>query len=345
MRVVIVGNGNREKALYEHSQYRCELYPLVPSQSSIQEMVHVINQFDPDLVVIGPEEPLVDGIVDLLPTHTVFGPTKAMARLEGSKIYAHEICDQLGIKTPKYYVPDNSNDAEKAIQNFPNLLVVKADGLHKGKGVFVADTIEEALAVTIGMEEPYLLEERLFGQECSVTTLIGPTGDIHMLPTVRDYKRAFDGDAGLNTGGMGGYSPVPYIEPHLPAIRRNIIEPIVSKLSYVNAFLYVGIMLDSTGEISVLEFNVRLGDPETQIMLPLLKHNLIDYIIGNEIPEFHDDMCSVGVVLTDPNYPTTGKRQKTVIGTGSTFREARDAAYAQTLRFRTDIAREVVESQ
>jgi phosphoribosylamine--glycine ligase len=244
-----------------------------------------------DLVVIGPEMPLCDGLTDELNAAglTVFGPTRAATRLEGSKAFMKDFAVRHGIATARHVVVRAEAELEDALGRFPEPPVVKADGLCAGKGVVVAGSHAEALTAARGMlsgesfgdaGRTVVLEERIAGSELSLHAL--SDGERFMLlPAAQDHKRLLDGDQGPNTGGMGTYAPAPLGAPELVArARREIFEPAVRGMaaegSPFRGVLFAGLMVRPTGELVLLEFNVRFGDPETQVMLATLDGDLGD---------------------------------------------------------------------
>jgi len=280
-----------------------------------------------DLTVIGPEVPLVAGIVDVFKKQKlrVFGPTKGAAALEGSKAFCKDIMRQANIATADYRVFHDAEAAEHFIQEREETpLVVKADGLAAGKGVVVcADKAEAIAAVNSIMKQhefgdagkTVVIEEKLVGQEVSILALVdGRT--IITLEAAQDHKAAHDGDAGPNTGGMGAYSPAPFATPELmDEVIEKILIPTVHTMrrngTEFRGVLYAGLMLTSQGP-KVLEFNVRLGDPEAQAILMRLKTDLFDVLVAaadgklKDLPELEwDERTAVCVVMASEGYPGT----------------------------------------
>ena len=244
-----------------------------------------------DLVVVGPEVPLVAGVCDALAAAGIvaFGPSGAAARLEGSKAYAKEVMAAAGVPTAAHRMVDTVADGMDAIGGrYP--AVIKADGLAAGKGVVIAEDAEQATAALQAMlverrfgDAPVLVEEFLGGEELSLLALCDGVRAIPMAPA-QDYKRIFDGDVGPNTGGMGSYSPVVGIDPARAAqIAADVHQPVVDLLrdrgTPFHGVLYAGIMLTADGP-RVLEFNTRFGDPETQAVLPRLRSDLVEVLLG-----------------------------------------------------------------
>jgi phosphoribosylamine---glycine ligase len=273
-----------------------------------------------DLVVVGPEAPLVDGLVDLLAARGVaaFGPTREVARLEGSKAFAKEVMEAAGVATATWRAVTSVEDGMGAIERYP--VVLKFDGLAAGKGVVIAADEEQAR----GALDEFLVQQRfgpgrvvveeaLEGEELSLMALCDGETAVPMAPA-QDYKRIFDGDRGPNTGGMGSYSPVPGIDrARVEEYVRTIHQPVVDEMRHrgtpFHGCLYAGLMLTADGP-RVLEFNVRFGDPETQAVLPRLRSDLLDLLqrarvpggLAGDDPEW-DERWAVSVVLASGGYP------------------------------------------
>lgn len=341
MKVLIVGQGGREHALawkLKQSRRVTQVFCAPGNAGTAEDAVNVdiaagdferLAQFAKNeqvaLTVIGPEAPLVDGIVDVFKRHglRVFGPSQAAAQLEGSKAFSKEIMRQSNIPTADYRV---FHEAEAAIQFIQEReetpLVVKADGLAAGKGVTVCESKAEAIdAVTRTMRElaygpagkTIVIEEKLVGQEVSVLALVDGRTIITLEPA-QDHKAAHDGDTGPNTGGMGAYSPAPFATPELmDGVIEKILIPTVHTMRKAGAefrgVLYAGLMLTQQGP-KVLEFNVRLGDPEAQPVLMRLKSDLFDVLCAaadgrlKDLPELEwDPRTAVCVVMASEGYP------------------------------------------
>ncbi len=282
-----------------------------------------------DLVVIGPDNPLADGIVDFMSNRglTVFGPTQAAARIESSKSFAKDLMIRNGIPCAMGEAFDSASAAKTYIQSKSAPVVVKADGLSLGKGVTVAVTQEDALrAVEIAMEErafgpagdTVVIEEFLEGTEVSLLAFTDGEIVVPMVPA-RDYKRVYDGDLGPNTGGMGAYSPPgAFGLKEVEQVTKTILEPTVRALaregSPFKGVLYAGLIMTSDGP-KVLEFNARFGDPEAQVVLPRLESDLFDIMyacatgrLKDVKMDWSEEVC-VGVVIASGGYPgnyTTG---------------------------------------
>ena len=260
-----------------------------------------------ELIIIGPEKPLVDGIVDFLEEHNikVFGPNKVSSQLEGSKIFTKKICEKYNIPTAKFDVLKSVEEALDFINktNFP--IVVKADGLASGKGVYICENqLEAKSAITdifngkFGVAENILIEEFLVGEEMSYF-IVTDGKNIKKFETAQDHKRVLEGDKGKNTGGMGAYSPSRLINEKLDIkIMKKIIEPTLKGLRDLNikykGFLYAGLIIVK-GEPYLIEYNVRMGDPECQTILPRLKTDLFEIIM---------DCCDENLINTNIEWHT-----------------------------------------
>lgn len=331
MKVLLIGSGAREHALgwkIVQSGRVSELLSLPgnPGLASLGPVVDGISADDVgavaamariqgvDLVVVGPEGPLAAGITDALQRLgiPVFGPTRAAARLEASKTYAKEVMGRAGVPTAasETFAAPGPALAHLGASDAP--WVVKADGLAAGKGVLVTESIKEAESWVNdcfdgrfgGAGRAVLIEEFLEGPEISIFAVCTMTGAVHLEPA-RDYKRLREGDSGPNTGGMGSYSPVLDLPDDLviEAMDR-FIEPMLEQMAEegnkFTGFLYAGLVLSADGP-KVLEFNVRLGDPEAQAVIPRMSNDLIDVLEGAQ-PEWSPD-TTVNVVLAAPGYP------------------------------------------
>ncbi|MDT7960232.1 MAG: phosphoribosylamine--glycine ligase [Armatimonadota bacterium] len=341
MHVLLVGGGGREHALawkLRQSRHCDALYaapgnagiahlaecvPIAPK--AVADLVQFARQNAIDLVVVGPESPLIAGLADAL--HEVgipcFGPTRAAAQLEGSKAFAKQLMAQLGVPTAPFAVFDDADAARAYLRErfLRHPCVVKADGEALGKGVFVSDTLGDALdAVEFLMEQGGLgaagkrivIEDRLYGREMSLLCI---TDGEHALPMppVRDYKRAFDGNRGPNTGGMGCYTPLPDATPALvETALRQIVHPVIREMAQrgmpYRGVLYAGLMVHDTQPYT-LEFNCRFGDPETQVLMPLLQSDLLELAYSAATGTLHatelvfESRAAVCVVLASGGYP------------------------------------------
>jgi phosphoribosylamine---glycine ligase len=325
MKVLLIGGGGREHALgwkLAASPRVDELFSL-PGNPGLADLGPLIEGVDPqnagavgavasslgvDLVVVGPEAPLAAGVTDALARQRIptFGPTRAAARLESSKTYAKEVMDRAGIPTAGSVTVTSSEEASAAIAGSPGPYVVKADGLAAGKGVLVTESPDDAIAWADRWLDagPVVMEDYLDGPEVSVFAVCTPGGSVALEPA-RDYKRVGDGDTGPNTGGMGAFSPVEDLPAGLVGdVMRTVIEPTVAQMASegnpFHGFLYAGMVLTSDGP-KVLEFNVRLGDPETQTVIPRLSNDLVDVLEG-AAPTW-SEQATVTVVLAADGYP------------------------------------------
>ena len=350
MKILLIGSGGREHALawaIAGSPLTDELV-IAPGSAAMASLGRCVDvgaedidgllalaaDIGPDLVVVGPEAPLVAGLVDRLTVdgHVAFGPTAAAARLEGSKAFAREACERFGIPQPGFAVCRDMDSAAAAIAATGGACVVKADGLAAGKGVVVADTFDEARAAAAEMLDgrfgasgrTLLIEERIVGPEASLFALIdGP--DALFMGSAQDHKRAFDGDKGPNTGGMGAVSPAPRLTEDLQTqVMDEIVTPLARGMANegtpYRGILYVGLMLTETGP-QVIEFNCRLGDPEAQVILPRLRSDLVAAMLGTiESSLGHlslrwDDAAAVTVVMATKGYPGAYEKGSVIAGT------------------------------
>jgi len=351
MRVLILGGGGREHTIcYSLSKSpKLEKLFCIPGNGGISEIAETIENisvtdFDKiikfckenkiDLVIPGPEEPLVKGLKDSLNKEgiKVFGPDTVGALLEGSKSFAKEIMSKAGIPTAKFEIFDESSKAKAYIEKKGAPIVVKADGLCAGKGVFVCETKEEAIrAIEKIMEEKIfgeagnkvVIEEKLVGEEASYI-VITDGYNFKALPTSQDHKRLLDNDEGPNTGGMGAYSPTPLIDKALKEkIEEKIIKPTLKILEkeghpYIG-FLYAGLMIVNK-EPYVLEFNCRLGDPEAQAILPRVESDFLEIIEMaleknlNKIDLKEKSESAVCVVMASKGYPGKYEKGKKIEG-------------------------------
>ena len=393
MRILLVGGGGREHALAlglkadpEVTEIHC-----APGNAGIAEfatlhdvdildngaVVALAQELDVDLVVIGPEAPLVNGICDQLRAagFATFGPSKAAAQLEGSKNFAKEVMHDAGVATAKSFTCENRMEIEKALDYFSPPYVVKDDGLAGGKGVVVTDDRQAALDHALSCKR-VVIEEFLEGPEISLFG-ISDGKTILALEPAQDFKRAFDGDQGPNTGGMGAYSPLPWAPSDIvEQTHREVLAPMVAEMAARGTpfvgLLYAGLSLTDHG-IRVIEFNARFGDPETQVLIPRLKTPLASLLYKAATRNLEGEkiewlpLSAVTVVLAAEGYPSAPKKYSPVsairsiaetyifhagggrilsaTGVGSDLTEARDRAYRAISQielegsfYRTDIA-------
>ena len=358
MKVLVVGGGGREHALawkVAQSPRVTKLYcaPGNPGIARLAECVPLaaddlagLRDFARsqriDLTVIGPEAPLAAGIVDEFRKNKllIFGPHKAAARIEASKAFSKDLMVRLGIPTAGAQTFTAVGPALNYLEQRDMPIVVKADGLAQGKGVIVAGTRAEARDAVRAMLErkafgeagsQVVVEEFLDGEELTVMAFTDGKTVVPLLP-VQDHKRAGDGDTGPNTGGMGAYAPAPIATRDLvDRVRRTILEPIVEGLSRLGSpfhgALYAGLMI-VRGEVKVLEFNARLGDPEAQVVLPLLKTDLVEILtavaehrLDRLTVDWHD-RAAVCVVLAAPGYPGSPTKGLPIHGLAETEGQA-----------------------
>jgi phosphoribosylamine--glycine ligase len=340
MKLLVIGSGGREHALaWKLAQSpRVQKVFVAPGNggtateaglenialSEIPELIDFARRETIALTVVGPEAPLAAGIVDAFGDAglRIFGPVRAAAQLEASKHFAKSFMQRHGIPTAGYASFERAQDAKAYLEKHPVPVVVKADGLAAGKGVVVAATRAEALAAIDMMMtrnglgdagRRVVVEEFLEGEEASFIVMVDGT---HVLPlaTSQDHKRLGDGDRGPNTGGMGAYSPAPVVTPEVHAkVMREIILPAVKGMvedgTPYSGFLYAGLMIDAAGNPKTLEFNCRLGDPETQPIILRLKSDLLDLVeaalegqLDRAAVEW-DRRAALGVVLAAHGYP------------------------------------------
>ena len=337
MKVGIIGSGGREHALCEalsKSKKISKIYcfPGNAGTQKIAENIDInVDNFEIlknfviskkiELIVVGPEKPLVEGIVDFFENNNIliFGPNKFSSQLEGSKIFTKKICDKYKIPTAKFGIFKNIKKAKLFINNTKFPLVVKADGLASGKGVYICENkddaenaIEDIFNGKFGQAKNILLEEFLVGEEMSYF-VVSDGKNIKKFETAQDHKRVGEGDVGKNTGGMGAYSPSRLINDDLDKkILDKIIHPTLNALKDMNCeykgFLYAGLMIVKN-EPYLIEYNVRMGDPECQTILPKLKTDLLDIILAcatkklNEIEIKWHNQNSLCIVLCSKGYP------------------------------------------
>ena len=298
-----------------------------------EALVGFARDHDIDMVVIGPEAPLVAGVADTLREagFLVFGPDAQGARLEGSKTFSKHFMEKVGIPTAAYGTFENAEEAKAYAREVGAPIVVKADGLAAGKGVIVAEELDDALeAIDSCFEGAFgaagsrvVVEECLTGPECSLLAFV-TGGKAFCMATAQDHKRALDGDLGPNTGGMGVYSPVPIVTEEEHAAMVEVMEKAAAATAELfdhdyRGVLYGGFMLTPQGP-KVLEFNARFGDPETQVILPRLKTDLVEVMSAVAQGKPHDihlqwrDEWAACVVLASEGYPGSYEKGKVILG-------------------------------
>jgi len=350
MKILIVGSGGREHVLawkIKQSSLVKEIF-CAPGNGGISEIAECVDikaddipalakfakSKQIDLTVVGPEAPLVDGIVDVFEQEglKVFGPSRAAAQLEGSKIFAKEFIHECNIPTANFRKFDNIGEAKSFLKQALFPLVVKADGLAAGKGVVVCnDFIEAEKAVDEIMAQKIfkdagrqiVIEEYLEGEEVSILA-ISDGNNFCLLDSSQDHKRIFDDDVGPNTGGMGAYSPAPIFTGKLRKIvESRIIEPTIRGMQRndmpFKGVLYAGLMITPEGPM-VLEFNVRFGDPEAQVVLPRMKGDIIELMLAScegwldKVKLSWDKQSCVCVVISSGGYPEEYETGKAITG-------------------------------
>ena len=337
MKVLIIGSGGREHALchaFKKSTTVEELF-CIPGNAgtasiaknfdvdikNFEKIKEFVKQHEVDLVVIGPEQPLVDGIVDYLNKNNikVFGPNKEASQLEGSKIFTKELCKKYNIPTADFGIFEETESARKFLEQCNLPIVIKADGLASGKGVYIChnkneaiESIKEIFNGKFGMAKKVLIEEFLEGEEMSFF-IISDGETYYPFGTAQDHKRVLEGDKGKNTGGMGAYSPSRLENDNLnKKIIDKIINPTLKGLKDLNTkfegFLYAGLMIVKN-EPFLIEYNVRMGDPECQTIIPKLKNDFADVVyacVNKNLQsinlEWYKDK-SLCVVLCSNGYP------------------------------------------
>ncbi|MEU5437885.1 phosphoribosylamine--glycine ligase [Streptomyces sp. NPDC020719] len=356
MKVLVIGGGAREHALCRSLSLDPDVTALycAPGNAGIAEVaeLHPVDQLDgeavarlatglaADLVVVGPEAPLVAGVADAVRAAGIpcFGPSGEAARLEGSKAFAKDVMAAAGVPTARSYVCTTPAEIDEALDAFGAPYVVKDDGLAAGKGVVVTEDVEVARAHALACDR-VVIEEFLDGPEVSLFAI---TDGVTVLPLqpAQDFKRALDGDEGPNTGGMGAYSPLPWADPKLvDEVMASVLQPTVDELRHrgtpFSGLLYAGLAITSRG-VRVIEFNARFGDPETQVVLARLKTPLARVLLNSangtldcEPPLSWRDDAAVTVVVASHNYPGTPRTGDPIEGLDQVA--ALDAPHAYVL--------------
>ncbi|UHQ24019.1 phosphoribosylamine--glycine ligase [Lysobacter sp. 5GHs7-4] len=344
MKVLVIGSGGREHALaWKLAQSpRIDEVLVAPGNAGtateagcrnvavaatdIDGLLALVAAENVAVTVVGPEAPLVAGVVDRFRAAglRIFGPTAAAAQLEGSKAYAKDFLARHKIPTAHYAVHTHVEEALEYVREKGAPIVIKADGLAAGKGVIVAMSLAEAEAAITDMLADYafgaagarvVIEEFLDGEEASFISMVDGRTALPMA-TSQDHKRVHDGDTGPNTGGMGAYSPAPVVTPEVHArVMREVVEPTVRGMIAdgipFTGFLYAGLMIDKSGAPKVIEFNVRFGDPETQPVMMRLQSDLLDLVDSAIDGRLHETQAqwdprpSLGVVMAAEHYPDT----------------------------------------
>ena len=351
MKILVIGSGGREHALAWRLAQGAKVQKVYVAPgnagtaledgveniaiSAIPDLIEFVKREDIYMTVVGPEAPLAAGIVDAFRAAglRIFGPTKAAAQLESSKDFAKAFMVRHNIPTAFYQTFSDAAAARAYVEKHGAPIVVKADGLAAGKGVVVAMSKDEAFsAIDMMLSDNKLgdagarvvVEEFLAGEEASFIVMVDGK-NVLALATSQDHKRLLDGDNGPNTGGMGAYSPAPVVTPQLHArVLREVIQPVVRGMEKegitYTGFLYAGLMIDAQGNAKVLEFNCRMGDPETQPIMLRLKSDfaaIVEHAIDGTLDKVEaewDRRTALGVVLAAANYPDTPRRGDIITG-------------------------------
>jgi len=356
VKVLVIGGGAREHALCRSLSLDPDVTALhcAPGNAGIAEVaeLHPVDQLDgdavarlatelgADLVVVGPEAPLVAGVADAVRAVgiPVFGPSREAAQLEGSKAFAKDVMAGAGVPTARSYVCTTPEEIDEALDAFGAPYVVKDDGLAAGKGVVVTEDVEQARAHALACDR-VVIEEYLDGPEVSLFAI---TDGVTVLPLrpAQDFKRALDGDEGPNTGGMGAYSPLPWADPKLvDEVMDSVLQPTVDELrrrgTPFSGLLYAGLAITGRG-VRVIEFNARFGDPETQVVLARLKTPLAGVLLNSangtlddQAPLSWSDDAAVTVVVASHNYPETPRTGDPIEGLDAIAEQ--DAPHAYVL--------------
>src|SRR6478735_10694402 len=350
-KILVIGSGGREHALAMRllaCASVCEVvvspgnagtmhspFPGKVLRSVAGDALEVAAREHPELIVIGPEVPLCEGLADRLSDagHVVFGPTRLAAQLEGSKAFMKRFAARHGIPSGRFVVVTSVEEAERAVAEFEQAPVVKADGLAAGKGVVVADTHAQALEAARAMlsgaafgaaGRTVVIEERVPGAEASMHAICDGERFV-LLPAAQDHKRIFDGDRGPNTGGMGTYAPAPLVTSALQErIRHEVFERalrgMVADGHPFRGVLFAGLMISEQGDISQLEFNVRFGDPETQVLMAVLDGDLAQALAAAARGELRPELLEVSqdhalcIVLAAGGYPEAPRTGDVISG-------------------------------
>ncbi|RPF50031.1 phosphoribosylamine--glycine ligase [Aquisalibacillus elongatus] len=347
MNVLVIGRGGREHVLawkLKQSDQVSEVYvapgndgmkdvakTIVIDEDDINGLISFVKKTDIALTIVGPEAPLMDGIVDRFQAEglNIFGPTQKAAEIEGRKQYAKQLMSRYGIPTARYDVFDDVEPAQSYVRQVGVPIVIKADGLAAGKGVVIAKTIQEADQAIVDMldgrfgeaSQTIVIEEFLEGEEFSLMAFVNGMR-VYPMELSQDHKRAFDQDEGPNTGGMGAYSPVPQLSENIKResveqVLKPTAEALVQEGRPFQGVLYAGLIKTNNGP-KVIEFNARLGDPEAQVVLPRLENDLvevIEHVMAEEpVNLLWSNKFAVGVVLASKGYPGAYEKGQPIQG-------------------------------
>ena len=351
MKILVIGSGGREHALAWRLAQGAKVQKVYVAPgnagtaledgvvniaiTAIPDLIEFVKREDIYMTVVGPEAPLAAGIVDAFRAAglRIFGPSKAAAQLESSKDFAKAFMVRHNIPTAFYQTFSDATAARAYVKKHGAPIVIKADGLAAGKGVVVAMNNEEAFAAIDMMLSDnklgdagarVVVEDFLAGEEASFIVMVDGKNVLAMA-TSQDHKRLLDGDNGPNTGGMGAYSPAPIVTPELHArVLREVIQPVVRGMEQegitYTGFLYAGLMIDEHGNVKVLEFNCRMGDPETQPIMLRLKSDfavIVEHAIDGTLDKIEaewDRRTALGVVMAAANYPDTPRKGDVITG-------------------------------
>lgn len=376
MKVLIIGNGGREHALtwkVAQSPLADKVYVAPGNAGTAQEakaenvnisatdipaLVNFAKENAVDLTIVGPEAPLVLGVVDAFRAEglKIFGPTKAAAQLEGSKAFTKDFLARHHIPTAEYRNFTEIEPALAYLQKKGAPIVIKADGLAAGKGVIVAMTLAEAEAAVKDMlsgnafgeaGSRVVIEEYLDGEEASFIVMVDGK-NVEPMATSQDHKRVGEGDTGLNTGGMGAYSPAPVVTPEIhQRIMQEVIYPTVNGMASENnvytGFLYAGLMIMHNGQPKVIEFNCRFGDPETQPIMMRLQSDLVELCLAacdGKLDQVKSQWCeqvALGIVLAAEGYPSTPRKGDVIRGLDVPTESDKKVFYAGVAQQGSDI--------
>lgn len=355
MKILVIGSGGRESALVwklSKSEKVTEIYCApgnagtacygknIPiTESEIEKLIEFTQEQEIDLTIVGPEKPLMDGIVDRFASQglTIFGPTQSAAMLEGSKVFSKQFMSEHNIPTAPYHICTTRSEVQEITSGKSFPYVIKVDGLAAGKGALVIkneEDLQKALEDIFDSRifgeagNRIIVEDFLEGEELSVFAITDGT-DYVLLPAAQDHKRAYDGDKGPNTGGMGAYAPAPLGSAAvLRKVEEQVIHPVLKGMKErgtpYSGVLYCGLMIRD-GEPSVIEFNARFGDPETQVVVPLIKSDLADLLLSVARGKLDDssfqlsDKYAACVILASGGYPGSYEKDKIISGIDSVF--------------------------